>query len=57
VKLDDNINMGPAYAVDVYLLGDNIGTINENTETLIDASKEVGLEVNIEKTKYTLMSK
>jgi hypothetical protein len=41
-----------AYADDVNLLGDNIDTINKNTETLIDASKEVGLEVNIEKTKY-----
>jgi hypothetical protein len=28
------------------------GTIEKNTETLIDASKEVGLEINIEKTKY-----
>jgi hypothetical protein len=45
-----------AYAVDVNLLGDNIDTINKNTETLIDASKEVGLEVNIEKTKYMLVS-
>jgi hypothetical protein len=26
-----------------------------NTETLIDASKEVSLEVNAEKTKYTCM--
>jgi hypothetical protein len=29
----------------------------ENTETLIDASKEVGLEVNAEKTKYMLLSR
>jgi hypothetical protein len=34
-----------AYADDGNLLGDNMGTINKNTETLIDASKEVGLEV------------
>jgi hypothetical protein len=40
----------------IYLLGDNINTINKNTDTLIDASKEVGLEVNIEKTKYMLVS-
>jgi hypothetical protein len=40
-----------AYVDDVNLLGDNIDTINKNTEILIDASKEVGLEVNVEKTK------
>jgi hypothetical protein len=41
-----------AYADDVSLLGDNIATINKNMETLIGASKEVGLEINVEKTKY-----
>jgi hypothetical protein len=46
-----------AYADDVNLLGDNIYTINKNTETLIDASKEVGIEVNVEKTKYMLVSR
>jgi hypothetical protein len=46
-----------AYADDVNLLGDNIDTINKNTETLIDASKEVCLEVNVEKTKYMLVSR
>jgi hypothetical protein len=30
-------------------------TINKNTKTLIDASKDVGLEVNVEKTKYMLV--
>jgi hypothetical protein len=46
-----------AYADDVNLLGDNIDTINKNTQTLIDASKDVGLEVNVEKTKYMLVSR
>jgi hypothetical protein len=46
-----------AYADDVNLQGDNIDTINKNTQTLIDASKEVGLEVNVEKTKYMLVSR
>jgi hypothetical protein len=44
-----------AYADDVNLLGDNIDTINKNTQTLIDSSKEVGLEANVEKTKYMLV--
>jgi hypothetical protein len=45
-----------AYADDVNLLRDNIDTINKNIETLIHVSKEVGLEISIEKTKYTLVS-
>jgi hypothetical protein len=44
-----------AYADDVNLLGDIIDTIKKNTETLIDASKEVGLEINVRKTKYILL--
>jgi hypothetical protein len=45
------------YADDVTLLSDNIDTIKKNTETLIDASDEVCLEVNTEKTKYMLLSR
>jgi hypothetical protein len=44
------------YADDVNLLGDNIDTIKKITQTLIDASKDIGLEVNTEKTKYMLLS-
>jgi hypothetical protein len=39
------------------LLGDDIDTIKKNTYTLFDASKEVGLEVYTEKTKYMLLSR
>jgi hypothetical protein len=45
-----------AYDGDVNLVGDNIDAIKKNIETLIDASNEVGLEINVEKTKYMLLS-
>jgi hypothetical protein len=43
------------YADDVNLLGDNVDSI-EKTQTLVDASKEIGLEVSTERTKYMLLS-
>jgi hypothetical protein len=46
-----------AYADDVNLLGDNLDTIKKNIETLIDASKEVGLEISEEKTKNMWLSR
>jgi hypothetical protein len=36
-------------------LGDITDTIKKNTETLIEPSKEVGLEVDAVKTKYMLL--
>jgi hypothetical protein len=39
------------------LLGDSVNTIKENSETLLEASRDVGLEINAEKTKYMIMSR
>ena len=44
-----------AYA-DVKILGGSFHTIQENVEALVEASKETGLEVNVDKTKYMVMS-
>jgi len=44
------------YADDINILGDNINTINENTEELLDTGSKAGLEVNAKKNKYTFMS-
>jgi hypothetical protein len=38
------------YADDVNLLGEKIYVLKKNAEALLDASKEIGLEVNSEKT-------
>jgi hypothetical protein len=44
------------YANNVNLLGDSVNTIKENSGTLLDGSRDIGLEINAEKTMYMIMS-
>jgi hypothetical protein len=46
----------PVYVDAVNLMCKNINSTEENTEALLDASKEAGLKVNQEKMKYMFMS-
>jgi hypothetical protein len=41
---------------DVNLLSDSTNTTKEKTEYLVEASRDVGLEINAEKRKYMIMS-
>jgi hypothetical protein len=44
------------YEDDVNFLDDNINTKKENSETLLDASRDICLEISAEKTKYIIIS-
>jgi len=44
------------YADDVNILGGSMHTIKKNTEALVVASKETGLEVNAGRNKNMVMS-
>jgi hypothetical protein len=46
-----------AYADDVNILEGSVHTVKENAEALVVASKENGLEVNADKTKYIIISR
>ena len=45
------------YADDVNILGGSIHAIKEYTKALVVASREIRLEVNVDKTKYMVMSR
>jgi hypothetical protein len=46
-----------AYADDVNILGGSVLTVKKNAEALVAATKEIGLEVNAQKTKYMTVSR
>ena len=46
-----------AYADDVNILGGGTHTLQEYAEALVAATREIGLEVSADKTKYMVMSR
>jgi len=46
-----------AYADDVNILGGSIHTLTENAEALVAATREIGMEVSADKTKYMAKSR
>jgi hypothetical protein len=44
-------------ADDINLLGDSVNTITEKPETLLEASRDIGLEINADNIKYMIMSR
>ena len=46
-----------AYADDVNILGGSIHSLKENAESLVAATKEIGLEVSADKSKYMVVSR
>ena len=46
-----------AYADDVNILGGGTHSLQENTEALVAATREIGLGVSADKTKYMVMSR
>jgi hypothetical protein len=56
LKLNDTHEL-LVYADDFNIVGGSIRSIKKNAEDFVVASKETGLEVNAEKTKYKVMSR
>ena len=52
-----SVSVNLAYADDVNILGGSAHTVKENAEALLVATKEIGLEVNADTTKYMDMSR
>jgi len=46
-----------AYPDDVNILGGSMQTLKENVEALVLATREIGLEISPDKTKYMVMSR
>ena len=50
------VNITGDHADDTNILGRSVHTVKKNTEALVVVSKKTGLEVNVDKTQYMVMS-
>ena len=50
------VNITGDHADDTNILGRSVHTVKKNTEALVVVSKKIGLEVNVDKTQYMVMS-
>ena len=55
MKLNGTVQL-LTYAEDVNILGGSIHTLKEQAEALVAATREIGLEMSADKTKYMVMS-
>jgi len=45
------------YADDINIFGGSVHTVKKNAEALVAATKDIGLDVNADKTKHMVMSR
>jgi hypothetical protein len=51
------VGISVAYADDINILGGSVYILKENAEALVAATREIGLEVSADKSKYMVMSR
>jgi len=52
----NHVNQVVVHANDVNLLGKNISSIKDNAESILHTIEEIGLEMNVNKTRYINMT-
>jgi len=53
----NGLNQLFVYADDVEVIGEDIEALRSNTDVVVEACDEIGLQVNIGKTKYMITSR
>jgi len=51
------LNQQFVYADDVDLIGDDVDALHSNTDVLVEACDEIGVQVNLNRTRYMITSR